>query len=265
MSSSLPVLGPLLLAYAGFAGVVIGSYLNVVVYRLPRSHSTVLPRSRCPHCDALISARDNIPVLSFLLLRGKCRSCAAPISWRYPAVELLTGGLFMTVLLRFGWSVESLVVAAFCAAMLVLALIDAEHYLLPDAITLPGIVLGLALQHWLPWSSLGQALIGAFLVAGTLLALTLAWRALRGVDGLGLGDVKMLALVGAFFGWRGAMATLLVAALVGSTFGLAMMARGRMRLDSRLPFGLFLALAAVLVLFWGLPLEPRAASWAGLP
>lgn len=265
MSSISPALSILLLAYVGLAGMVIGSYLNVVIHRLPRRDSTVLPRSRCPHCDALIRARDNIPVLSFLLLRGRCRSCAAPISWRYPAVELLVGVLFMLVLLRFGPTLEAAAAAAFCAALVVLALIDCEHYLLPDVITLPGIVLGLALQPWLPWTDWRGALAGVFLVAGALLASTLAWRALRGVDGLGLGDVKMLAMVGAFFGWQGGLATLLLGALSGSVFGLVMMARGRLNLGSRLPFGLFLALGAAVVLFWGLPLAPQAASWAGLP
>ncbi len=265
MSSPNPALGYFLLAYVGFAGLVIGSYLNVVIHRLPRRHSTVLPRSRCPHCNAVIRARDNIPVFSFLLLGGKCRSCSAAISWRYPAVELLTGTLFVLVLLRFGLSLEAAVAAAFCAAMVALALIDAEHFLLPDAITLPGIAIGLALQFWLPWSSLREALLGAFVVAGALLALTLIWRAVRGVDGVGLGDVKMLSMVGAFFGWQATIVTLLLGALMGSSFGLAMMLRGRLRLESKLPFGLFLALAAVLVLFWGLPLGPPAASWVGLP
>lgn len=237
--------------YAALAGLIVGSYLNVVVHRLPRGLSTVRPRSRCPSCGAGIGARDNLPVVSWLLLRGRCRHCGAIIGWRYPAVELATAALFVLCLERFGPSLEAAVAALFGCLLLALALIDAEHYLLPDRITLPGIVAGLAVQPWIDWGGLVQAAVGALLGGGVLLALWGAWLLLRGEEGMGLGDVKMLAMVGAFLGWKGVLVTLLLASLAGSLVGLGLIAFGRGGMKSRLPFGVFLALGAGVALFWG--------------
>jgi leader peptidase (prepilin peptidase) / N-methyltransferase len=237
--------------YAALAGLIVGSYLNVVVHRLPRGLSTVRPRSRCPSCGAGIGARDNLPLVSWLLLRGRCRHCGAIIGWRYPAVELATAALFVLCLERFGPSLEAAVAAFFGCLLLALALIDAEHYLLPDRITLPGIVAGLAVQPWIDWGGMLQAAIGALLGGGVLLALWGAWLLLRGEEGMGLGDAKMLAMVGAFLGWKGVLVTLFLASLVGSVVGLALIAFGRGGMKSRLPFGVFLALGAGVALFWG--------------
>ena len=237
--------------YAALAGLIVGSYLNVVVHRLPRGLSTVRPRSRCPSCGAGIGARDNLPVVSWLLLRGRCRHCGAIIGWRYPAVELATATLFVLCLERFGLTLEAAVAALFACLLLALALIDAEHYLLPDRITLPGIVVGLAVQPWIDWGGLLAAALGALLGGGVLLALWGAWLLLRGEEGMGLGDVKMLAMVGAFLGWKGVLVTLFLASLVGSVVGLGLIALGRGGMKSRLPFGVFLAFAAGVALFWG--------------
>lgn len=234
------------------AGLVIGSYLNVVIHRLPRRISTVLPSSRCPRCRALIPPWANIPVLSYLLLRGRCRSCGGAISWRYPLVETVTAICFLASYRSFGaaWVAVALA-AAFCAAMIVLAMIDLEHYILPDVITLPGIVIGLLLQRWIPWATLGEALVGAALGAGMLYAVGWLWYRFRGVSGMGLGDVKMLAMVGAFLGWKGVVATLFLGSLSGSLVGGTAMITGRMHLQSKLPFGFFLSLGAILTLFVG--------------
>ncbi len=253
--------------YVLSVGLVVGSFLNVVIHRLPREESTVLPRSRCPHCNALIRAWHNIPVLSFLWLRGRCRSCAAPISWRYPAVELVTGLLFLTSYLRFGLTVDGVVAAAFCAAMVALATIDLEHFILPDAITLPGILLGLLVQHWLSWSTLPGAMIGVLLGAGLPLAIAGLWYWYRGVEGMGMGDVKMLAMVGAFLGWKGVLTTLFLGSLGGSLVGVALMLKRKLDMQSRLPFGFYLALGALLSLFWGEDLIRAylgSLTWSGL-
>lgn len=234
---------------------MVGSYLNVVVYRLPRGISTVLPRSRCPGCGNPIRARDNLPVLSFLLLRGRCRNCGARIGWSYPLVEAATALLFVACLLRFGPTPGALAAALFCCLMLVLALIDARHLLLPDRITLPGIALGLAIQPWLPWDGLRSAAVGALLGAGVLLAMWAGWYLLRREEGMGLGDVKMLALIGAFLGWRGVLVALFFAALTGAATGLALMWTGgtgmQDGLKTKLPFGSFLALGGLVALFAG--------------
>lgn len=237
--------------YAFVLGLIVGSYLNVVIHRLPRGLSTVLPRSRCPACGAAISPRDNLPLVSYLLLRGRCRHCQASIPLRYPAVEAITGLLFLGSLLRFGFTVDALVAALFCCLMIALAGIDAEHYVLPDRITLPGIVAGLALSPWVAWNSLLAAFAGAALGGGLLLALWGGWYLLRGEEGMGLGDVKMLAMVGAFLGWKGALVTLFFGAVAGALVGLALLWRGRGGLKTRLPFGSFLALGGLVALFAG--------------
>jgi len=241
----------LLAIYCTVLGLILGSYLNVVIYRLPRDLSTVLPRSRCPACGGLIAARDNIPLLSYLLLRGRCRHCAVRISPLYPTVEALTGALFLLSYLRFGLTPDAAAAALFVCLMLVLAVIDAEHLLLPDLITLPGIVVGLAISHWVSWTDLLSSALGAALGAGFLYALWWIWYWVRKEEGLGLGDVKMLAMVGAFLGWKGVLITLFFGSVAGSVVGLGVLALGRGDLKSKLPFGTFLALGGLIALFMG--------------
>jgi leader peptidase (prepilin peptidase)/N-methyltransferase len=251
----------LLGAYATLLGLVVGSYLNVVIYRLPRGISTVLPRSRCPACGTAVAALDNVPVLSYLLLLGRCRHCRAPISPRYPLIEAATGALFLGSYLRFGPTLDAVAGALFCALMIVLAAIDAEHLLLPDRITLPAIVLGLALSPFLTWSGLAAALVGAALGAGLLLALWGGWLLLRREEGMGLGDVKMLAGIGAFLGWKGMLVALFTAALAGSVVGVVLLGTGRGGLKTKLPFGTFLAAGGLVALFAG---PTIAGSYAAL-
>ncbi len=247
--------------YAGLVGLIVGSYLNVVVHRLPLRQSTVLPRSRCPNCGAAIRARDNLPVLSWLLLGGRCRDCHAPISVRYPLVELITGSLFAASVLRFGPTTTAAGAALFCAALVALAAIDLEHFLLPDKITLPGVAVGLAAQPLLVWGSLAGALQGALFGAGILLVMAGLWEVTRGIEGMGLGDVKMLAMIGAFLGVHGVIVTLVFGSLAGSVVGITLLARGSIELQGRLPFGLFLAFGGGIALFVG---EPLARAYLAL-
>lgn len=236
--------------WVGMLGAVVGSYLNVVAYRLPRGISTTLPRSRCPTCLAPIRPWHNVPVLGWVLLLGRCRHCRRPVSFRYPAVEAFTGVLFVFVFRRFDRPVDMLVGAGFAAAMVALALIDFDVYLLPDAITLPGLVLGLAMQPWLHWASMRDALIGAAAGGGALWLVGRVWWLARGVEGMGFGDVKMLAMVGAFLGWQGALMTLIVASFLGTIVGGTLLLARRVRFGSRLPFGVFLAIGALTTLLW---------------
>lgn len=240
-----------LVAWSGLVGLVVGSYLNVVIHRLPSGASTVTPRSRCPACGAPIRAFDNLPVLSWLLLRGRCRDCRAPISIRYPLVEAATGGLFAGAVAHFGWSFDALAAALLSSLLVALAGIDLDHFLLPDRLTLPGLAAGLALQPLLATGSLLRGVAGALVGAGVLLVLAGAWELARGVEGMGLGDVKMLAMVGAFLGIAGVVVTLVVASFAGSLAGLALLARGRGGLGSKLPFGVFLAAGGLAALFFG--------------
>jgi len=250
-----------LVLWAGLVGLVVGSYLNVVAHRLPLGRSTVTPRSRCPACGAPIRARDNLPVLSWLLLGGRCRDCSAPISPRYPLVEAATGLLFAAAVARFGFTPKALVAALLVALLVALAAIDLDHYWLPDKITLPGLAAGLGSQVVVTGGDLARGVAGALVGAGILLLLAGAWELARGVEGMGLGDVKMLAMIGAFLGIAGVLVTLVVGTLAGSLAGLALVARGRGGLDAKLPFGLFLAGGGLVALFFG---EPIAEAYLGL-
>lgn len=247
--------------YAVLLGLIVGSYLNVVIHRLPRRQSTVLPRSRCPVCGTAIRARDNLPVLSWLLLRGRCRDCAVPIPARYPLVEALTALLFWGCFARWGLSWTALAAAVFCALLVALAGIDFDHYVLPDRLTLPGIALGLAVSPWLPFGGWRAALAGAAIGGGLLVAVWGAWYLLRGEHGIGLGDAKMLAMIGAFLGWKGMAVAFVAGTAAGAAFGLAALAAGRAGRRGKLPFGVFLALGGVIGLFWG---QRLADAYLGL-
>ncbi len=237
--------------YAALLGLVVGSFLNVVAYRLPRGISTVLPRSRCPRCRLPIRAWDNVPILSYLALGGRCRHCRVAISWRYPFVEALTALCFVASYRELRPSVTGVAIAAvFSAAMIALATIDLDFYLLPDAITWPGIAVGLLVLPRLGWRSDRDAWAGAALGAAVLLAVAWGWYLWKGIHGMGMGDVKMLAMIGAFLGWRGTVSTLFFASLAGTLVGLSLLVLGRLGMKSRLPFGVFLAMGALVTLFF---------------
>ena len=245
----------LLAVYAGLVGLVVGSFLNVVVHRLPRGQSLVRPRSRCPWCGSSIRALDNLPLLSFLLLRGRCRHCSGPIAWRYPLMELATAALFVAAIELLGPNLDAVAAAALGALLLAAAAIDVEHFILPDAITLPGIALGLALRalaarpDWLDGLLTGAA--GALLGGGLLFLIAETWLWLRGEEGMGLGDAKLLAMIGAFLGWPGVAVTFVAACFLGATTGLVLLALRRAGRRTRLPFGVFLAAGAFVALFAG--------------
>jgi leader peptidase (prepilin peptidase)/N-methyltransferase len=232
-------------------GTLIGSYLNVVVYRLPRGLSTVKPRSSCPRCGKLIAWFDNIPILSYLILRGRCRNCSSSIHWRYPLVEATCGLLFLACYLRFGLTLDLLPAALLCSMLLALALIDAEHFLLPNRITYPGIVLGMLCSLLATWTNPLWSTIGAVVGAGLLLLLILIWHLVRNEQGMGYGDVKMLAMLGAFLGLYGMAVTLFIASLAGSLIGLGLILSARGTMRAKLPFGVFLSIGGVVALLTG--------------
>ncbi len=236
-------------------GMIIGSFANVCIHRLPRGESLVRPRSRCPACGAPIGALDNIPVLSWLFLGGRCRRCRGRISVRYPAVELANGLLWMGVATALGPTPRAFVLMAFATVVLVLALIDLEHQLLPDVITLPGIAAGIAssLLPDSPVTLLGSiaAAVGGF---AALTAINAVYRSVRGTDGFGGGDPKMVAMIGAFLGWQGALLTVLVASVAGTFVGVGLMIFEGRDAQHKLPLGTFLALGALVVVFAGDPL-----------
>jgi len=250
------------LAAAALAGLVVGSFLNVVVHRLPRGESLAFPGSRCPSCGAPIAAYDNIPVLSWIVLRGRCRACHARVALRYPALELANAVLWAAVfrLAPTWWDFSTGIFL--CSAGLALLAIDAEFQILPDLITLPGIAIGLVLAIGSVRRTPLTALIGAALGAGGLFLLAFLYEKIAGQEGMGLGDVKMLGMIGALLGPAGVLVTVLAASLSGSVVGIALMiargADGKMRL----PFGVFLAIGAIGAWFFGDPLVARyRALW----
>jgi len=233
-------------------GLVVGSFANVVVHRLPRRQSVVFPPSRCPHCGERIRPYDNVPVLSFFLLGGRCRHCRTLIPLRYPAVEVANGVLWMALALVRGPGVLTLVGMLLASALLVLSLVDLDHHLLPNAITLPGIALGL-LASLLPGSPLSPVESAAAAAGGYLafLAVAKAYEKTRGVEGLGEGDWKMAAMLGAFLGWQKMLFTIFLASLAGTLVGFALIAfRGR-DMKHALPLGTFLGAAGIAVLIAG--------------
>ncbi|WP_447974861.1 prepilin peptidase [Nitrospira sp. Kam-Ns4a] len=251
---------------AGLVGMVVGSFLNVCIHRLPRRESVVWPRSRCPTCMALIPPYDNIPILSYVLLRGRCRACRAPIPLRYPIVEGLNGLGYAVILWWFGPGWPAVIYAAWCSALLVVAAIDLSHQIIPNVITLPGIVLGFLCAATLLPVGAADSLLGIVLGYGLPWGLARAYRALRGKEGMGLGDAKLLAMIGAFLGWQPVLLTIMVGALTGSVVGLTLIALRVLRRDQYIPFGPFLALGALIALFFhGDLVTWYIATWLGAP
>ncbi|HVT44860.1 MAG TPA: prepilin peptidase [Thermoanaerobaculia bacterium] len=252
---------PLLLAsYAFVLGAVIGSFLNVVIHRYPIEESIVSPPSRCPRCGARIRWWDNVPIISYLLLLGRCRSCRSPISLRYPFIELANGLFYLAIFLHTGATVGFVLVAAIVSMTIVLIFIDLEIQILPDAIDLPGIAIGL-LIGWLALGdrfeglvlspSLADSLLGAVLGSALLLGTALLYKALRGIEGMGLGDVKMLGMIGAVAGWKPVLPLLFLASIGGAIIGLLLAYRSRQGLLFAIPFGVFLGLSTLVVIFFG--------------
>jgi len=229
---------------AALFGLVIGSFLNVCIYRLPRDQSIVWPASRCTSCGREISWFENIPVLSYAILRGRCRTCGDRISLMYPLVEVVTAGVFVAVAAAFGLSWLLPIRLLFGCAMIVLLVIDLQHQILPNEITLPGIVVGLA-ASLIADPGWRDALIGALAGGGLLSLVAWGYERIRHQEGLGFGDVKMLAMIGAFLGWKLMLLTLVGASLLGSLTAGVLMLAGRADSQSKLPLGTFLAIAAV--------------------
>jgi leader peptidase (prepilin peptidase)/N-methyltransferase len=237
-------------------GLCIGSFLNVCAYRLPLGESVVHPRSRCTSCGRMLTWFDNLPVVSWVLLGGRCRTCRKPVSWMYPAVEIATALVFVVTYLTYGLTLLSLVRVIFGCALIVLFVTDLQHKILPNVITLPGIVIGLVCSVFLPpgWVS---SLIGILVGGGVLFAIAEVYYRVRGQEGLGMGDVKLLAMIGAFLGWKLVLITLVFASFTGSLAGGVLIASGRGGMKYALPFGTFLAVGALLAATWGDPI----ADW----
>ncbi|MFQ5600521.1 MAG: prepilin peptidase [Candidatus Krumholzibacteriia bacterium] len=235
---------------AGVFGLVFGSFLNVLIYRLPRDESPWHGRSHCPHCGRTVQWFQNVPVLSFQALRGRCAGCRTRISWRYPLVELMTSALAVLCLRRFGPDGTGVTYFLFLATLLAIAWIDWQHMIIPDELSLGALGLGLVLAATVLPLGVLRALLGMAAGAGFIWAVAVAYKAARGVEGMGFGDVKLAGMIGAFLGPLHVLLTIFLAAVLGSVYGVLLMSRGGGR-QSMVAFGTFLAASAALSLFFG--------------
>ena len=238
-------------------GACIGSFLNVCIHRLPLQKSLVFPGSACPVCSKYIRFYDNIPLISYVMLKGRCRYCDAFISPRYLLVELLTGLFAIGVFIKFGITLTALIYFAFIAALLVVAFIDITHRIIPDVITLPGIAICFLASFCLPLITFMDSLWGLLGGGGLLLAIAWIYRLLTHKDGMGGGDIKLLAMIGALIGLKGVFFTVFVSSATGTLVGVLTMLRTNKGMKLAIPFGPFLALGAIVYLFFG----PQLIYW----
>jgi leader peptidase (prepilin peptidase)/N-methyltransferase len=237
-------------------GSIIGSFLNVCIYRMPKGKSVVSPGSHCPHCGKPVKWYHNVPVLSYLMLSGRCASCGKAISWRYPVVELMTATLILSAYVRFGPDVKFFVYSALLSALIVVAFIDLDTQEIPDLISLGGIAAGLAASCTFPWifdtssriSAVNSSIIGSIAGGGSIYCMGVVGKALFKREAMGGGDVKLMAMIGSFLGWQKALLIFFIAPVFGAAAGVVLKMR-----DGRdvIPYGPFLSLAAVIVIFFG--------------
>ncbi len=232
-------------------GAIVGSFLNVCIFRLPNKESIIWPGSHCPHCKKPIKFYDNIPIISYLLLRGKCRQCHGSISFQYPLVEGITALSSLLLIMKFGLSLSYLIYFLFVAALIVITVIDLYHQIIPDVISLPGIGAGLLASLTVSQITFTNSLLGILLGGGSLFLIATVYQWLFKREGMGGGDVKLLAMIGAFLGWKAVILTILLGSLVGSIIGIILMVSKGKDFKYAIPFGPFLSLGAVIALFYG--------------
>jgi leader peptidase (prepilin peptidase)/N-methyltransferase len=238
-------------------GLCIGSFLNVCIYRLPAAKSISHPRSSCPACGELIRFYDNIPVFSYVILRGRCRFCKEPISLRYPVVEILCGLFALIALIKYGLTLEALIYFVFIAALLVITFIDIDHQIIPDVITLPGIPIFFIASFALPDIRYTESLLGILIGGGSLLLVAWTYNLITKKEGMGGGDIKLLAMIGAVIGWKGVLFTIFVASAVGTISGMLVMLKTGKGRKLAIPFGPFLAIGGIAYIFFG----PQLIHW----
>jgi leader peptidase (prepilin peptidase)/N-methyltransferase len=238
-------------------GLCIGSFMNVCIYRLPIKKSIIYPGSACPECGIDIPFYDNIPVISYLLLRGRCRACGAGIPLRYIVIEIMGGAFAVLTYLRYGLSWEALIYYGFIASLLVITYIDIDFQIIPDGISLPGILIGFSASFLLPEITFKESLSGILIGGGSLYVIAWGYHSITGKEGMGGGDIKLLAMIGAFVGWQGVLFTVFTASAVGTVSGVLVMLHQKGGLKLAIPFGPFLSIGAIAYIFIG----PDLISW----
>jgi leader peptidase (prepilin peptidase)/N-methyltransferase len=241
----------LIYIFSFLIGACVGSFLNVCIYRIPAHKSIVYPGSTCPICQTPIKFYDNIPILGYLILKGRCRFCGTSIAIRYLIIESLVGLLALCVVLKFGVTFTGLIYFMFIAALIVITFIDIDHQIIPNEISLPGIAAGLVFSFFIPTLTFSNSLIGIIAGGGSLWLVATLYLLLTHREGMGFGDVKLLAMIGAFIGWKGVVVTIFTGSAIGTIVGITTMLIKRKDMKMAIPFGPFLSIGAIIYLFFG--------------
>ncbi len=232
-------------------GLVIGSFSNVCIYRIPRNESLVWPGSHCPKCSKQIKFYDNIPLISYIILKGKCRNCGEPIPLQYPIVELATGLFYLALYLFYGLQLIALVYMILCSVLIIISFIDLKVEIIPDTISLPFIVIGFLLSFFLRNINPLDSMLGIITGGGSLLLVAIFGSKLFKKEAMGGGDIKLAAMIGAFFGWKLTLLSLFLSFFLGSIIGIIVLAASKDKSNNIIPFGPFIALGAMISMFWG--------------
>jgi len=232
-------------------GLIVGSFSNVCIYRIPRNESVIYPASHCPKCRTKIKPIDNIPLLSYILLKGRCRNCGSKISIQYPVVEFLTGLIYLIVYLIYGLSIQTLVYIILSSALIIIAFIDLQEQIIPDIISLPGIVIGLILSFIVPYMSFINSALGALVGGGIILIIAWVGSIIFKKEAMGGGDVKLAAMIGAFLGWRYTIISLFLGFFIGALVGIILILSKIKSKEDMVPFGPFIVLGSIITLLWG--------------
>ena len=238
-------------------GLIVGSFSNVCIYRIPRNESIIYPASHCPKCRSNISPKDNIPLLSFILLKGRCRNCKSKISIQYPIVELLTGLTYLIIYLIYGLSIQTLIYIILSSALIIIAFIDLNEQIVPDVISLPGIVIGFILSFFVPYISFINSGLGVVVGGGIILVIGLAGSVIFKKEAMGGGDVKLAAMIGAFLGWKYILISLFLGFFLGALIGIILIMSKIKSREDVVPFGPFIILGSFITLLWG----EKIISW----
>lgn len=238
-------------------GAILGSFLNVCIYRLPKRESILYPPSHCPYCNEPIKFYDNIPILSYIFLKGKCRRCKEHLSIRYPIVEGLSGLISLALFIKYGLTVQSLLFLLFAASLITITFIDLDHQIIPDIISIPGIFFGIGASFFIPLTSLLESLFGILIGGGFLFFVATGYKWFTGREGMGGGDIKLLAMVGAWLGWKAIPFILFSSSLIGVLIGGGSLLISKKGLRYKIPFGPFLSISSIIYIFFG----PELIKW----
>ena len=238
-------------------GLIVGSFSNVCIYRIPRNESIIYPASHCPKCRSKIKPVDNIPLLSYILLKGRCRNCKSKISIQYPIVELLTGLIYLIIYLTYGLSIQSLIYIILSSALIIIAFIDLNEQIVPDVISLPGIVIGFIISFFVPYISFINSALGVVVGGGIILIIGLGGSVIFKKEAMGGGDVKLAAMIGAFLGWKYIIISLFLGFFLGALAGIVLILSKIKSREDVVPFGPFIVLGSFITLLWG----DKIISW----